>query len=363
MKVAGVISGTSVDGIDVAILEIDQDFVVLGHHSVPYPPEIREAILAVSNTDTHTGSIARLSYLLGELFAQAVQQTCDQLKIPLSDLGLIGSHGQTIFHEGEAIDYLGYRIASTMQIGEPAIIAKRTGVPVIADFRADDIAVGGKGAPLVPAVDFRIFRSPHVCRIALNIGGIANITVIPANAKIKDVVAFDTGPGNMAMDTLMGEKHYDRNGDTGRRGHIDQALLTALLENPYYDQDPPKTAGREQFGADFVARFAHLSQPDAVATAAELTAQTIGKAIARYPEAGEVIVSGGGAHNSFLMDRLRPILKAPVKTSADYGIDTDAKEAIAFAILAYESFHRRPGNVPGATGARRTSILGKSCVP
>jgi len=363
MKVAGIMSGTSVDGIDVAILEFEHHFKVLGFHTVPYPDDVRQAILSVSNTQVHTADIARLSYLLGELYAAAVKETCTKIGIPLAALNLIGSHGQTIFHEGEPIDYLGYRIASTMQIGEPAVIAKRTGVTTICDFRADDIAAGGKGAPLVPAVDFRIFRHPEISRIALNIGGIANITVIPANAYIENIEAFDTGPGNLVMDALMGDARFDRNGETARRGKVDQELLRELLRNVYYDQAPPKTAGREQYGPDFVARFAHLKQADAVATAAELTVHTIAKAIARYPGAEEVIVSGGGTHNAYLMERLGAVLKQEVRTATEYGIDNDAKEAIAFAILAYESFHGRPGNVASATGAARAVILGKCSVP
>ncbi len=363
MIVAGVISGTSVDGIDVAIIDIDEHFKVLGHGSVPYPPGVREAILSVSNANTHTSSIARLNFLLGELFSDAVIRTCEKLAIPVNVLNLIGSHGQTIFHEGEPVEYFGYKVASTMQIGEAAVIAKRTGVLTIADFRPDDIAVGGQGAPLVPAVDFRMFRHSKICRIALNIGGIANITMIPASAAIEDVVAFDAGPGNMAMDALMGDALYDRGGAMARTGQIDLKLLEELLADPYYHRHPPRSAGREQYGSAFVRRFSHLAQRDALATAAELTVQTIVMAIERFPAATEVIVSGGGAHNGYLMERLRATLKQKVKTSADYGVDIDAKEAIAFAILAYEAYHGRPGNIPGATGARRATVCGKRSTP
>lgn len=363
MRIAGVISGTSVDGIDVGVIHAEKDIEVIGHHSVPFPPGVREAILAVSNANTHTSAIARLNFLLGELFADAVIQTCQKLGIPLASLNLIGSHGQTIYHEGDPIELFGYQIASTMQIGEPSIIAKRTGVFTIADFRPDDIAAGGTGAPLVPSVDYRLFRDLEICRIALNIGGIANITVIPAGASIEDVTACDTGPGNMVMDQLMGEAGYDHNGETARLGKVDTELLEELLADPYYTKAPPKSAGREQYGAAFVTRLAHLSQADAVATALELTVRTIAQAIAHYPEAKEVIVSGGGARNLFLMERLRAALQRCVKTTEDFGIPIDGKEAIAFAILAYESFHGRPGNVPGATGAQRAVILGKGCVP
>jgi anhydro-N-acetylmuramic acid kinase len=363
MKVAGVISGTSADGIDVAILEFEHTYKVLGHHTVPYPPDVRQAILAVSNADTHTGTIARLNYLLGELFADAVEQTCRKIGLPVAALNLIGSHGQTIFHEGLPVEYHGYQIASTMQIGEPAVIAKRTGVVTIADFRADDIAAGGTGAPLVPLLDYLTFKHRERCRAALNIGGIANVTVIPANASIEDVIAFDTGPGNMVIDALMGEAKFDRDGATARSGRVDQPLLEELLADPYFGLAPPKSAGREQFGGSFAERFRDLPLPDAAATATELTAQSIARALCHYPQADEVIVSGGGVHNSYLMERLRTVLPVTVKTSDEYGVDPDAKEAIAFAVLAYESFHGRPGNLPRATGARAAVILGKGSVP
>jgi len=363
MKVAGVISGTSADGIDVAVLEFEHTYHVLGHHTVPYPPEVREAILAVSNATAHIGTIARLNYLVGELFADAVDQTCRKIGLPMASLNLIGSHGQTNFHEGLPVDYHGYRIASTMQIGEPAVIAKRTGVITIADFRADDIAAGGTGAPLVPLLDLLTFKDRERCRAALNIGGIANVTVIPANASVEDVIAFDTGPGNMVIDTLMGEARFDRDGATARSGQIDQPLLTELLEDPYFLLAPPKCAGREQFGGNFAQRFRGLSQPDGAATATELTVQSIAKALCHYPRVDELIVSGGGVHNSYLMERLRMAVPMEVKSSAEYGVDPDAKEAIAFAVLAYESFHGRPGNLPRATGARAAVILGKSSVP
>ncbi len=363
MKVAGVISGTSVDGIDVAILEFEHSFHVLGHHTVPYPPEIREAILSVSNCLTHTASIARLNFVLGELFAEAIEQTCRRIGLPVAALNLIGSHGQTIFHDGQGVDFLGRHVASTMQIGEPAVIAKRTGVVTIADFRPDDIAAGGTGAPLVPLLDYMLFKDREKGRIALNIGGIANITVIPPNASLSDVTAFDTGPGNMLIDALMGDAKFDRDGATARTGTVDEALLAQLLADPYFSAPPPKSAGREQYGAEFVLRFHRLSLEDAAATATELTVRSIAQAIANYPEANEVIVSGGGVHNTFMQERLSSVLRQKVTPSSEYGVDSDAKEAIAFAVLAYESFHGRPGNVPGATGARRAVILGKGTVP
>ena len=357
MRVAGLISGTSVDGIDVAIVDFEEKLNIVALRTIPYPEGVRQAVLAVSNAVTHTAHIARMNFLIGELFAEAVK-SCG---VPLATIDLIGSHGQTIFHEGSPVEVCGRPIASTMQIGEPAVIAERTGIPVVADFRPSDIAAGGKGAPLVPFVDYLLFRSETIGRVALNVGGIANITVIPAGAHAEDVIAFDTGPGNMILDGLTGS--YDKGGALARTGRVDRALLDRLLANPYFSEPPPKTAGREQYGKEFLASLPPLPIEDLLATATELTVQTIARAIHAYPDIGEVIVSGGGAHNTFMMERLRAELNAALKTSADFGIDVDGKEAIAFAILAHETWHRRPSNLPSATGARVAAILGKICYP
>jgi anhydro-N-acetylmuramic acid kinase len=348
MRVAGLISGTSVDGIDVAVVDIGDGIEVVATTTVPYPPEVRAAILSVSNAATHTGTIARLNFLLGELFAEALEKT----GVPLETIELIGSHGQTIFHEGEPVEFLGRKLASTLQIGEAAVIAARTGIQTIADFRPSDMAAGGKGAPLAPFFDYQLFRHTNLARVALNIGGIANITVIPALAKPEDVVAFDTGPGNMVMDALA--PPFDRNGERARAGKVNAALLDRLLADPYYRRDPPKSCGREQYGTDFV-RQTGID----IATATELTARSVALAIERYPNTREVIVSGGGAHNRYLMERLAALVGARVTTTAEFGIGVDTKEAILFALLAYQTFHRRAGNLPSATGARKPMILGK----
>lgn len=344
MRVAGLISGTSTDGIDVAVVDIDDRIQVVATKTVPYPPEVREAILSAADVAT----VSRLDFLLGELFAEALAK-CG---VPLETIDLIGSHGQTIFHEGEPIDFLSRKIASTLQIGEPAVIAARTGIETIADFRPADIAAGGKGAPLVPFLDYQLFRHPEMARIALNIGGIANVTMILAAAKREDVVAFDTGPGNMVIDALA--PPFDRDGERARAGRVNEPLLERLLADPYYQRQPPKSCGREQYGVDFVRRTGID-----VSTATELTARTIALAIASYPATREVIVSGGGAHNGYLMERLRALIKPRVTTSEEFGIDVDAKEAILFALLAYETHQRRAGNLPSATGARKPVILGK----
>lgn len=344
MRVAGLISGTSADGIDVAVVDIGERIDVVATKTVPYAPEVRRAILSVSDA----ASIARLNFLLGELFAEALGQA----GVALETIELIGSHGQTIFHEGRAVEFLGRRVASTMQIGEAAVIAERTGIETIGDFRAADIAAGGQGAPLVPFLDYQLFRHAERARVALNIGGIANVTVIPAGAAPEDVIAFDTGPGNMVMDALA--PPFDRNGERARAGHVNIALLEELLDDPYYRRDPPKSCGREQYGAEFVERTGID-----IATAAELTARTIAVAVERYPATQEVIVSGGGVHNAHLMDRLRALLRPRVASSAEFGIDPDAKEAILLAVLAHQTRQRRASNLPSATGARKAVILGK----
>jgi anhydro-N-acetylmuramic acid kinase len=357
MRIAGLISGTSLDGIDVAVIELSPSLKTIAFKTILYPADVRAALLSISNAATHTAQIARMNFLLGELFADAVRN-CG---VPLDTIELIGSHGQTIFHEGDPVELFGYRVASTMQIGEAAVIAQRTGIPVVSDFRPSDMAAGGKGAPLVPYFDYLLFRSETKGRVALNIGGIANITVIPAAARPEDVVAFDTGPGNMIIDGLTGS--YDRDGALARKGKVDEALLDRLLAAEYYRKAPPKSAGREQYGREFVAGLPKLPLEDLVATATELTVRTIAQAIHNYKGIDEAIVSGGGAHNSFMMERLRSSLHAELKTSADFGVDIDGKEAIAFAILAHETWLGRASNLPSATGAREAVILGKVCNP
>lgn len=369
MRVCGIMSGTSLDGIDVAIVDIRGARIQpVAFRSVPYPKAVRAALLSVSNTMTHTAAISRLNFLLGELYAEAVRETCRRARIALRSVELCGLHGQTIFHEGRPVEYLGRCVSSTLQIGEATVLAERTGLRVISNFRERDIAAGGKGAPLVPSMDYLLFRHPRMCRVALNIGGIANITVIPPRAKSEDVIAFDTGPGNMVIDALVahmtgGKETFDRNGRVARSGNIHEDLLKSMMNDPHVRAKPPKTAGREQFGQQFVSGLiaTGIPLPDLIATATEFTVRAIVYQIFRAVEPDEVIASGGGVHNRWLMQRLRLHLHPSVlKTSADFGIDPDAKEAIAFAVLAYESARHRPGNLPSATGARRAVVLGKS---
>lgn len=361
MRVAGLISGTSVDAIDVAIVDIHgQRFETAAHGSVGWPAALRARILAASNAATLTSEISRLNFAIGERFAGALQRICRAKGVALETVKLIGSHGQTIYHEHGR---------NTLQIGEGAVIAARTGLPVISDFRTADIAAGGAGAPLVPFLDYRAFRHPRRGRIALNLGGIANVTVIPPGAKTADVVAFDTGPANMVIDALVarlteGRQRYDRSGAIAARGQIDRGLLGKLLRDPYFRKEPPKSAGREQYGEEFMERLAAtgLALQDLIATATAFTTSTVALAVKRYAGAGtwELIVSGGGVHNPTMMAQISSLLPdIAIATSSDYGIDVDAKEAIAFALLAYETYHRRPGNLTSATGARRQAVLGK----
>jgi len=341
-------SGTSLDGIDVAVVDIrGKRIETIAFHSVPYPRPVRDALLNISTV----AEVSRLNFLLGELYAKAILATRQRVE-------LIGLHGQTVYHEGGK---------HTLQIGEAAVVAERTGIDVISHFREADIAAGGQGAPLVPFADFLLFRHARKNRVALNIGGIANITAIPAAAKSTEVVAFDTGPGNMVIDALVahmteGRETFDRNGRIARSGAVQDELLRMLLKNPYFKRKPPKTCGREQFGREFVNDLlaTGLSLPDLIATATEFTAYAIVHQIFRTIEPDEIIVSGGGVHNRRLMRRLRHhVTDAAIATSAEFGIDPDAKEAIAFAVLAYESARRRPGNLPSATGARHPVVLGK----
>jgi anhydro-N-acetylmuramic acid kinase len=294
-----------------------------------------------------------------------------------SQIGLIGSHGQTVFHQGAASSFCGRAVASTMQIGEPSVIAGRTGITTIGDFRPADMAAGGQGAPLVPFVDYLLYRDARVGRAALNIGGIANVTVIPRAAKIKDVFAFDIGPGNMVIDALVrhftqGRKAFDRDAEMARQGNLLPGLLAALLHAEYFLKLPPKTAGREQYGEKYVHQvLAHREArraraEDVIRTATILTALSVVDAVHRFVPrqtgVSELIVSGGGAHNPLLMAQIEAALPGiRLRKSDEFGVAGDAKEAFAFAVLGWETLHGRAANVPGATGARKAVVLGKVC--
>jgi anhydro-N-acetylmuramic acid kinase len=375
--VAGVMSGTSADGIDVALASVtgrsfNLRLKLLGHTHTAYPAPVRAAVLEAMNAERiSVAELSRLNFLLGELYADAVRKAQTAAKI--GKLDLVGCHGQTIYHQGEPARYLGKSIASTWQTGEGSVIAGRLGVPVVSDFRPADMAAGGKGAPLVPFLDYALFRDARRGRIVQNIGGIANLSAIPAGAKPESVMAFDTGPGNMLMDQLVQKlfsKAYDRNGAIAARGQVLEPVIARMLRAPYFGQKPPKTAGREEYGRQYAQAFFKLcgraAQPDVIATATALTARSISQAITRFVlprgQFHDYIVSGGGTQNRTLMRMLSDEMSAlglKVKHTDNFGIPSQAKEAVAFAILAYQTWHRRPGNIPSATGAKRPAVLGK----
>jgi anhydro-N-acetylmuramic acid kinase len=382
MLVLGMMSGTSADGIDVALARISGkppklSITLEGRHHLLYSSVLRKAILRVAAGEASgAAEISQLNFALGEEFALAAIAACKLWRVPMRRISLIGSHGQTIYHQGAPSSFVGHsRISSTLQIGEPSVIAERTGVTTIADFRPADMAAGGQGAPLVPFVDYLLYRHPTRNRVALNIGGIANVTVIPAGAKPKDVFAFDTGPGNMIVDALVetfthGRARYDKDSEMALRGWMLPKLLNEMMGHPYLHKEPPKTAGREQFGRAYTEKiFAwgkkNRAKPaDVVRTATIFTSLSIGNAFQNFilprTQVDELIVSGGGARNTLMMVYLAAILPGFSIVSSDhFGIQPEAKEALAFAILAYESFHGRSNNLPSATGAIHPAILGK----
>src|SRR5258706_1135669 len=383
MIVAGVMSGTSADGMNVALVRIaearrqtktakEPSFHLVGHAEFPYPKAVRRAILALMNASSaRVADLARMNFLLGQLYAEAGLATQKKFRIQAK---LVGCRGQTLYHQGLPVAYLGRNVATTLQSGEGAVVAQRLGVPVVSDFRVADMAAGGKGAPLVPFLDFLLYRHASIGRIVQNIGGIANLTVIPAGAAQKDVVAFDTGPGNMVIDALaerLLHKSYDRDGHTAAMGSVIEGVLDAMLNASFFRAKPPKTAGREEFGREFAAQFlracAMVNKQDIVATATALTARSIADAIQRFvlrkkDAYKEIIVSGGGLKNATLMAMLVNAvapLGLQVCASDELGLPSEAKEAAAFALLAYATWNRRPSNVPSATGAKRAVVLGK----
>ena len=315
--------------------------------------------------------LARLNFLLAEHYADTVLAAQRRFRLKAE---LIGCHGQTLYHQGEAQRFLGRRVGVTWQTGEGAVIAARVGVPVVSDFRPADMAAGGKGAPLVPFLDYLLYRDEKIGRIVQNIGGIANLTAIPAATLPDRVIAFDTGPGNMVIDAVTEKlfgKAFDRDGRIAASGNVSEDVIASSLRHRFFRQTPPKTAGREEFGKEFAGNFlkrcGRIAKEDVVATATALTARSIAGAIGRFVikrrgSYGEIVVSGGGANNptllAMLANELRP-LGVSVRLSDEFGLPSAAKEAAAFALLAYETWHRRPSNLPSATGAKRPAILGK----
>jgi anhydro-N-acetylmuramic acid kinase len=396
MTVAGVMSGTSADGIDVAVMRIAPQshprrrkksaprvghpdlwprLKIFAHEHFAYPAALRQKVLAAMNaSSTSTAELARLNWRLGLAYAEAVRATAAKHKLKLD---LVGCHGQTLYHQPRAERYAGKNFACTWQAGEAQAIAALCGVPVVSNFRPADMFAGGQGAPLVPLLDYVLFADSQRGRVLQNIGGIANLTAIPAGGYADRIMAFDTGPGNMVIDWLAQKlicKPFDRDGALAGKGTVIASVLREALRHPYFQLKPPRTAGREQFGREYAAEFLkrcrkHSRNPaDALATATALTAETIARSYIQFvlPEtkgrAVDFIVSGGGARNGTLMKMLAERLEprgCTLATSEEFGMPAAAKEAAAFALLAWMTWHYLPGNVPSATGARRPAILGQ----
>ena len=375
MIVIGLMSGTSADGIDAAVVRLEGTppsltWEVLGYSYHSFTPELRSEIFTCFHPESGSvDRLCRLNFELGKAFGAAALDAAREADLPMAEIDLIGSHGQTLWHEPPMTGGIG----STLQLGEPAVIAEMTRVPVVSNFRTRDMAVGGQGAPLVPLVDSLLLSHFMRTRAAQNIGGIANVTYLPATTNSKNgVMAFDTGPGNMLIDEAArrvtgGAWEYDHYGDLAAQGRVDTSLLAEWLEEPYFQQKPPRTTGRELFGTQHMPKYwsrateRGLSPNDIVATLTSLTVRSIEHAyrvfLPTFPD--EVIVSGGGARNRTLMAMLIDCLApARVATSDEYGLGIEAKEAVAFAVLAYETWNKRPGNIPTATGASRAVVLG-----
>jgi len=390
MVVAGVMSGTSADGVDVAICRISPSLraggtpriKLLGHLGLAYPKALRAAVICAMDADAiSVAELARLNWRLGELYAEAVTKAQEKFGMMVK---LVGCHGQTIYHQGVSEKYLGRSLRATWQIGEAAVVAERLRVPVVSDFRPGDLAAGGQGAPLVPMLDYCMFRSAKVSRVLLNLGGIGNVTAIPAKADANGLMAFDTGPGNMVIDACMKrlyEREFDRGGAVARTGTVLRDVVEKILQEPYFSALPPKSCGREQFGEMFVSRFIAMCRKaagqedrdeDVIATATALTAASIAEAYRRFvwSHVGqaaplskvEFVVAGGGSRNVSLMRMLGAELEpvgVKVRFMEELGVPAQAKEAVAFALLAWLSWNGLPGNIPAATGAARAVVLGK----
>ncbi len=379
MIIIGLMSGTSADGVDAVCVQIDGAppslcWKLIQHVHVPYPPEVREDVFLAFRPETaRIDKICELNFRLGSFLADAVLEVCRTANIPTSEVSAVGSHGQTVWH----IPPGSKQQASTLQLGSSAVIAQRTGIMTVSDFRSADIAAGGQGAPLVPYVDYLLLTHPIYTRAVQNIGGIGNVTFLPASGNAEQIIAFDTGPGNMLMDYTAqrisgGALLFDKDGKIALSGKVCETLLNVWMKDPYYLKQPPKSTGREYFGTQYGARLFQealdfgLSSEDTMATVTALTARSIADAYTRFlpsiPE--EVFVSGGGAFNPTLMRRLASDLpQCSLRTTDSQGIPSSAKEALAFAILAYETIHHRTGNLPSATGASRPVILGSLTYP
>ncbi len=385
--VVGMMSGTSVDGVDAALVEIsgtdsEPKVKLLAFENKPYPPQVREKIFSLFTPANATvDKVGYMNFLLGEIYAKSAQSVIEKAGMKPEEIDVIGSHGQTIWHAPIPESPDGIPVAYTVQIGEGSVIAERTGILTVSDFRVADMAAGGQGAPLVPFSEYLLYRREKETILLQNIGGIGNMTVMPAGAKPRDVFAFDTGPGNMIIDAVIsavtgGEKTYDAGGETAAKGKVCNALLDILKEEPYYRQPLPKTTGREHFGVQYTEKILSwwketpIPVEDLLATVTDLTAYSIADAYERYVlpkyRASEIIVGGGGSYNAtllrFMKERFAPHGVA-VRTQEDLGLSSDAKEAVAFALMADCCMRGRANTLPSVTGAEHPAVMGKISQP
>ncbi len=381
--VAGLMSGTSVDGVDCAIVRLSGsglalEMETLSFLSTPYPDELRDQLLRNSEDDTSSvRELSQLNFRVAHALADAVRAGINAASMTLEDLDLIGSHGHTVHHVPDAEPVAGVAIRSTLQIGDPSVLAHLLNIPVVGDIRVADMALGGQGAPLVTYADYVLLRSDTADRAVLNIGGIANVTLIQAGTGPDSVLAFDTGPGNMVIDALAQRlfgRAFDDAGGIAESGSVCEPLLTEFVNDAYYERPPPKSTGREKYGTTFVDGFLERSRhygcsdEDTIATAAELTVATVALGIERFASFSgktyDLVVAGGGVHNRALMKGFRSRLpEAHVTTSDALGVPADAREAIAFAIFAHETVNGWPTSMPSVTGASRPALQGKICIP
>ena len=385
--VVGMMSGTSVDGVDAALVEIsgtdsEPKVKLLAFENKPYPPQVRKKIFSLFTPANATvDKVGYMNFLLGEIYAKSALSVIEKAGMKPEEIDVIGSHGQTIWHAPIPESPDGIPVAYTVQIGEGSVIAERTGILTVSDFRVADMAAGGQGAPLVPFSEYLLYRREKETILLQNIGGIGNMTVMPAGAKPRDVFAFDTGPGNMIIDAVIsavtgGEKTYDAGGETAAKGRVCNALLDILKEEPYYRQPLPKTTGREHFGVQYTEKILswwkenHIPVEDLLATVTDLTAYSIADAYERYVlpkyRASEIIVGGGGSYNAtllrFMKERFAPHGVA-VRTQEDLGLSSDAKEAVAFALMADCCMRGKANTLPSVTGAEHPAVMGKISQP
>jgi len=376
----GLMSGTSADGISTIIVKLkgnwtETKFKIIHYRTKKYPEKIRKEIFKIFQPETgKVDNICMMNFVLGEIFAEAALETIDEAGLKRTEIDFIASHGQTIHHMPKMKKIYTYMARSTLQIGEPSIIAERTGILTIADFRPRDIAAGGEGAPISAYADYILFRSKTKSRAVQNIGGIANVTCIPRNSKPEGIIAFDTGPGNMMIDGIIeyltrGKMTFDENGKIAARGKVNCKLFEYLMEHPYLKRKPPKTTGRREFGRKYIIKVVkraekmNLNLEDILATITKYTAKTIAESYRRYlPEIpDETIIGGGGSHNKTLMKMLEEEIgdETRIFRHEDFGIPAQAKEPLILTILANEAIHGHFNNIPSATGAKRKVLMGK----